>query len=197
MGHPVRLQSARRQLKRVCSDKAIQANAQRLYSQLSEGAPDLLQNILDDGQIEKHNIVLKLKADGLADALGIQPDEIDHAVLAIEAPFELRRRGVEGKIVVGDRESQADRTLLRALSQAHAWANDLRRGKPLSEIAAATTHSESYIRTRSQLAFLSPAIQSAILEGCQPTDLTLERIIRKPVPLDWDIQASLYGFESG
>ena len=51
-----------------------------------------------------------------------------------------------------------DRTLLRALSQAHAWVADLRGGKPLGEIAAATQHSESYIRTRAQLAFLAPAI---------------------------------------
>ncbi len=116
---------------------------------------------------------------------------------AIEAPFELRRRGVEGKIVVGDREPEPDRTLLRTLSQAHAWTADLRSGKPLSEIAAAISHSESYIRTRSQLAFLSPQIQGAILEGRQPTNLTLERIIRKPVPLDWDAQARLYGYEGG
>lgn len=101
---------------------------------------------------------------------------------------------MEGKIVVGDRAPQPDRTLLRALSQAHAWVADLRGGKPLGEIAAATRHSESYIRTRAQLAFLAPAIQGAILEGRQPADLTLERIIRKPVPLDWDAQARVYGF---
>jgi len=127
--------------------------------------------------------------------LGLRPDEIDAVVLAIEAPFELRRRGVEGKIVVGECERQPDRTLLRALSRAHAWTAALRDGKPLSEIAAATTHSESYIRTRSQLAFLSPAIQNAILEGHQPSDLTLERITRRPVPLDWDAQARFYGFK--
>lgn len=188
---------------RICTrpdlqrDGAIHAKARRLASRLSEGAPDLLQKILNDGQIEKHSIVLKLKVDGLADALGIQPDEIDHAVLAIEAPFELRRRGVEGKIIVGDHEPQPDRTLLRALSQAHAWTAELREGKPLNKIATATSHSESYIRTRSQLAFLSPEIQGAILEGRQPTDLTLERIIRKPMPLDWDAQAKAYGFEGG
>jgi len=114
--------------------------------------------------------------------------------LQIEAPFELRRRGVEGKILVGDREPEPDQTLLRALARAHAWTVNLRNGKPLSEIAAATGHSESYIRTRAQLAFLSPAIQKAIFEGCQPPGLTLERIVRKPVPLDWDRQARLYGF---
>ena len=73
----------------------------------------------------------------------------------------------------------------------------MRDGRPLGEIAVATGHAESYIRTRSQLAFLSPAIQSAILEGRQPTNLTLERIIRKPLPLDWDAQARLFGFKGG
>ncbi|WP_170610918.1 hypothetical protein [Ruegeria arenilitoris] len=170
---------------------------QPFTSRLSEGANGRLQKILDEGQIEKRNIVLKLNADALAEALGVQPNEIDQAVLAIKAPFELRRRGVEGKIIVGDREPQPDRTLLRGLTQAHVWVANLRGGNPLGEIAAATRHSESYIRTRAQLAFLAPAIQGAILEGRQPADLTLERIIRKPVPLDWVAQARLYGFESG
>ncbi len=102
---------------------------------------------------------------------------------------------MEGKIVVGDRDPQPDHTLLRALSRAHAWVAYLRNGNLLSEIAVATRHSESYIRTRAQLAFLSPAIQRAILEGNQPADLTLERITRKPAPLNWDAQARLYGFD--
>jgi site-specific DNA recombinase len=84
--------------------------------------------------------------------------------------------------------------MLRALARAHVWAVDLRRGKPLGKIAAATSHSESYIRTRAQLAFLAPAIQQAILDGRQPPELTLEQIIRKPIPLDWDVQARIYGF---
>ena len=47
---------------------------------------------------------------------------------------------------------------------------------------------------RAQLAFLAPAIQKAILDGRQPPELTLEKIIRKPIPLDWDMQARIYGF---
>jgi len=82
-------------------------------------------------------------------------------------------------------------------ADAHAWVAELRTGKPLSGIAAATTHSDPYIRTRAQLAFLSPAIQHAILDGRQPPDLTLERIVRKPIPLDWDKQEKLYGFAGG
>ena len=130
----------------------------------------------------------------LARELDLKPEDIDPATLQIEAPFALRRRGVEGKIVVGDRVPEPDQTLLRALARAHAWTSDLRNGKLLSEIAAATSHSESYIRTRTPIAFLAPAIQISILEGRQPTALTLERIIRKPIPLDWDAQLRIYGF---
>jgi site-specific DNA recombinase len=99
--------------------------------------------------------------------------------------------------VVGDREPSPDRTLLRALAKVHDWVADLRKGRPLGEIAAATGHSESYIRTRAQLAYLAPTIQGAILEGRQPAALTLEQIIRKPVPIDWDAQARMYGFAHG
>jgi hypothetical protein len=58
----------------------------------------------------------------------------------------------------------------------------------------ASTNLLPTVPTRAQLAYLAPAIQGAILEGRQRADLTLERIIRKPVPLDWDLQARLYGF---
>jgi hypothetical protein len=188
---------------RICTEPdlqrgdAVQAKVHGLASTLSEGASNLVGRIVAEGRIEKHHIVLLLQAAALAEALDIQPDEIDPTALRIEAPFALRRRGVEGRIVVGDREPEPDRTLLRALSRAHAWVADLRTGKPLSGIAAATTHSDPYIRTRAQLAFLSPAIQHAILDGRQPPDLTLERIVRKPIPLDWDMQAKLYGFDRG
>jgi DNA invertase Pin-like site-specific DNA recombinase len=184
---------------RICAEadlqrgNAVRDRVRRLADRLTDGTPDLLAALLGEGCIGKHRIVLKLQATALADTLELEPEVIDPSALTIEAPFALRRRGMEGKIVVGDRVPKPDRTLLRALSQAHSWVADLRGGKPLGEIAAATRHSESYIRTRAQLAYLAPAIQSAILEGRQPADLTLERIIRKLVPLDWDAQARLYG----
>jgi DNA invertase Pin-like site-specific DNA recombinase len=188
---------------RICAEAdlqqgdAVRDRVRHLADRLRSGPPDLLAAILAEGRIGKHRIGLRLQENGLAEALQLEPGAVDPSVLSIEAPFALRRRGVEGKIIVGDREPAPDRTLVRALALAHAWSSDLRRGKALSQIAAATTHSESYIRTRSQLAFLSPTIQRAIFEGRQPTDLTLERIVRKPVPLDWDAQARLYGFEPG
>jgi len=50
-----------------------------------------------------------------------------------------------------------------------------------------------HIRTRAQLAFLSPKIQRAIVEGTLSPDLTLKRILARPIPLDWLHQERLYG----
>ncbi|MFN3146173.1 MAG: hypothetical protein ACE368_13430, partial [Paracoccaceae bacterium] len=111
-----------------------------LVSQLAAVTPGLLTVLLAEGHIRKNRIDLRLQAKALAERLDLEPEAIDPLALTIEAPFDLRRRGVEGKIVVGDRAPQPDRTLLRALSQAHAWVADLRGGKPLGEIAAATRH---------------------------------------------------------
>jgi site-specific DNA recombinase len=168
--------------------------AKDLAQKLRKSAPELLANITAGGQLAKGRIVLELRAAELANELGLKANEIDPSALQIQAPFELRRRGVEGKIIAGDREPKPDRTMLRALARAHTWTVDLRRGKSLNEIAAATSHSDSYVRTRAQLAFLAPAIQKAILDGRHPPELTLEKIIRKPIPLDWDLQARIYGF---
>jgi len=52
------------------------------------------------------------------------------------------------------------------------------------------------IRIRAQLAFLSPRIQAAILDGSQPPDLSLERIVRTGVPLDWSEQERVFGFSA-
>jgi DNA invertase Pin-like site-specific DNA recombinase len=176
------------------SGDAVYTRAKYLAQRLRNGTPQLLANIMARGQLTKGHIVLNLQTAELATELGLKPEGVDPSALQIQAPFALRRRGVEGKIVTGDREPDPDRTMLRALARAHTWTADLRKGKLLSEIAAATSHSESYIRTRAQLAFLSPTIQKAILNGRQPPELTLEQIIRKPIPLDWDMQARIYGF---
>ncbi len=64
---------------------------------------------------------------------------------------------------------------------------------PISGITRQSGHSESFIRTRTQLAFLSPSLQAAILAGTLPTDVTLTRILAKPIPLDWAEQEHLYG----
>jgi DNA invertase Pin-like site-specific DNA recombinase len=174
---------------------AVKVRAKALSRRLTAGEPNLLEALIGEGRLNNGRIILQLQAKEFAGELARAPEEIDPAALKVDAPFALRRRGIEGKIVIGDRAPQPDQTLLRGLARAHGWISDVRNGKSLDQIAAATRHADSYIRTRAQLAFLSPSIQHAILEGRQPSDLTLEKIMRKPIPLDWAKQARMYGFD--
>jgi site-specific DNA recombinase len=101
---------------------------------------------------------------------------------------------VEARLIAGQTAPAPDAALLRCLAQAHRWVAALRRGESLVDIARREKHSESYLRTRAPLAFLSPKIQAAILEGRQPAHLTLERLVRTPIPLDWHEQERVFGF---
>lgn len=145
------------------------------------------------GQITRGTITMDLDAEALATALARHPQDLDPTLLTISAPFTCRRRGVETKISTGDHLPKPDATLIRVLSDAHRWTAALRSATPLGEIARREGHAESYIRTRAQLAFLAPSIQTAILNGALPPQITTKRLIARPLPLDWSAQAHLFG----
>ena len=88
------------------------------------------------------------------------------------------------------------RALLRALADAHRRMALLRQGIALGEIARRSGHLDAHIRTRGKLGFLSPRIQAAIRDGIQPADLTLERMVRRRAPHDWQVQERFYGFHA-
>ncbi|WP_170454701.1 hypothetical protein [Ruegeria arenilitoris] len=67
-------------------------------------------------------------------------------------------------------------------------------GVQLIEIARRESVPDAFIRTRAQLAFLSPKIQTAILDGSQPPELTLKRLVSVTHPLEWSEQERLFGF---
>ena len=48
----------------------------------------------------------------------------------------------------------------------------------------------------SRLAFLAPDLQAAILEGRQPAHLTLEQLIERPIPIDWEEQRAIFELDT-
>lgn len=164
-----------------------------LASTLRAEGTAALSSLLSSAQMAPPSLHLQLAAPFLAQRMGLDPQDLAPTLLDICAPFQLRRRGVETRIAAGQMAPRPDPALLRVLAHAHLWMDRLRAGTPLAEVARDAGHSEAYIRTRAPLAFLAPSIQSAILAGTQPPDLTLARIVRTGVPLDWDAQAKLFG----
>ena len=65
------------------------------------------------------------------------PDRIREDALRILAPFRLRRRGVETKLVLGNPTKSVDRTLLRNIRNALSWLDRIKAGKTYEQIACA------------------------------------------------------------
>jgi site-specific DNA recombinase len=76
--------------------------------------------------------------------------------------------------------------LIQSISRAHAWLRCLREGtyKSVEELAEANHIHPKVVRQALRLAFLSPSVTSAILEGTQPVGLALARI-PKLLSLAW------------
>jgi len=91
-----------------------------------------------------------------------------------------------------DEKAVPDQTLIKLLDQAHGWVEKLKDGVSLKVIAAQKKVTPAYIRTRSKLAFLSPKVQKAILDGALDPAYTANRLVRMKIPLDWREQESLF-----
>ncbi len=176
------------------SAEAVQTSVADLVTRLRRQCGQVGAGILANGRIAQGQIDLELNPKTLASALGIAADHLHPDLTHITTSFDLRRRGVEAKVIAGDMAPQPDPHLRSMLIRAHGWARDLKAGVQLMEIARRENLPGAFIRTRAQLAFLSPKIQTAILDGTQPPELILKRLVSVTHPLDWSEQERLFGF---
>jgi hypothetical protein len=81
--------------------------------------------------------------------------------------------------------------------KARSWINDMRLGRIASfaEIAAREAQGERHIRLLAPLAFLSPHITAAIVDGTAPADLTVTGLA-KALPYSWAEQEQRIGLSS-
>lgn len=98
--------------------------------------------------------------------------------------------------MLADEKPKPDALMRKTLGKALAWLDSLKSGVSITELAKREQVSQRYLRSRLQMAFLSPTIMSAILEGRQPAHLTTETFVRTDIPLDWAEQARAFGFDS-
>jgi DNA invertase Pin-like site-specific DNA recombinase len=129
-----------------------------------------------------------------------QPDEKsrDHISLSRVFPMEMKRRGIEMRMVLeGDcKPSRFDRPLIKAVARARRWSNQVLSGQvpSIRAIARQERIAPRYVRDLLPLAFLSPRIVEAILEGRQPPDLTVIGLTRRiDLPLLWSVQERALG----
>lgn len=183
-------------LRRVASD-AIEARIAAILTRLlPDTSGDPLRIPL---RIELHpgalHIMLPLQLRPTIEALLIAGETLAQekgpdGQLRLVCPIGLYRRGGRTDIAATSKDGpRSDPTLLRALRAAHAMVARDANGLPRIDAAPASPYQRRLI----QLAFLSPDLQQCILDGRQPQDLTLARLINTEIPICWEAQERMFG----
>ena len=118
-----------------------------------------------------------------------EPDAADAALLRLVVPVRMRLHGGRSWILGSTSPvSRRDPVLIKALRAAHAMVSVDHAGLPVLEAAPPSP----YLRRLVRIAFLAPELQRAILAGQQPAGLTLEQLMRTPMPSLWSEQGTLF-----
>jgi hypothetical protein len=125
-------------------------------------------------------------------------DEPGASTIELTTAVDFKRRGIVTKVVLPgltqqNQPSRCDPALIKAVVRGRAWFEELATGRvrSLEELAKRDGISRRYIRRLVDLAFLSPRIVDAILQGRHPVALTATRLSEFDLPLDWAEQHKL------
>jgi ribosomal protein L17 len=146
--------------------------------------------------VDDKRIIIKARRSAL---LGEDvPSGASESIIELTAAIDFKRRGVETKLILPgllqqNRDSRCDPALIKAIARGRAWFEELATGRArsLQELAQRDGITRRYIRRLVDLAFLSPQLVEAILQGRQPADLTATRLTESDLPLDWAEQHRL------
>ncbi len=133
-------------------------------------------------------LAVTLNNQEIAELVECESDRIDPTSLRFEAPFRMRRRGVELKLHLGDAPSEVDCTLVQNIVKAQRWIAMILSGKTFAEIAGAEGTSKRRVQDVVDLAMLAPNILDAIASGEQPEGLTSDYLIKSGVQASWSEQ---------
>jgi site-specific DNA recombinase len=170
----------------------------RLQSEAEQAAA--IVALVDRVQLKSDGIKVSIKLP-IAGAEKSRANLRDQVTIARSFPMQLKRRGVELRLIVGDHNRSAavvDLSLLKAVARAHHWFDEISSGKArsLAAIAAREGLAVRYVGRLIRLAFLAPDIVESIVEGRQPTTLTAEALTRRiELPLSWCSQRTALNVE--
>ena len=117
-----------------------------------------------------------------------------------EIPMTFRRRGGKAVIVMPDgsraierREALIDNAMVKLLARGHRWHRKLFDGTHASieDMAKSENISPSFVSRILRLAYLSPTVIEAILDGKYPAELTMKDLM-EPFPMDWSMQEKIF-----
>ncbi|GAA6163978.1 hypothetical protein NBRC116590_16820 [Pelagimonas sp. KU-00592-HH] len=152
-----------------------------------EGSPEYLA-LIERCELQQGYVKVRLDREGLASSFGCKPDQLDAASLEINAPFQMRRRGVELKLFLGEAPAEVDQTLIQNVLKGRRWLEMVIKGKTLAEIAEAEGVSKRRVQDVANLSLIAPDVLDAISLGEQPAGLTTDYLIKTHFSAVWSKQ---------
>ena len=160
----------------------------------------LVHELVEKIIVDEKTIIIKLRRGLLLgeDVASSASEAASDSAVELTATAAFTRRGAETKLVLPGlapqkHSSRCDPALIKAIARGRAWFEELvsGRARSLQELAKRDGISRRYIRRLIGLAFLSPELIEAILQGRQPVALTATRLTELDLPLDWSEQHKL------
>ena len=115
--------------------------------------------------------------------------------LVVSVPLAMKRRGGRKQVIVpGGSQSgttappRTNACLALTIARAHRWRELLERGRygSIRSLARELGVDNSYVARLLRLSLLAPDLVEAILEGTEPSGLSLEKLFR--APMEWESQ---------
>jgi site-specific DNA recombinase len=166
---------------------------------------EFLRNVIERIVVHESGLKMAVVQPALRAALLGEPAHSDKSmqgVFTITIDARVKRCGWEVRLVVpvGTGTQMPKRPalhLIKAVARVHRWPERIMCGEFQSRhsIAQFTQVDQRYAGRILQFAFLAPDIVEAILEGRQPADLTVQKLLRD-LPLSWAEQRRRLGFLS-
>ena len=181
--------------------RKIHARAARLVAALI-GSPEqrspAIRGLVEQVVVDERTIIIKVRRGPLLDRpVSSASDAPSDGAIELTAAVSIKRRGVGTRLVLLDAQhnhpARCDPALVKAIARGRAWFDELvtGRARSLQELAKRDGISRRYIRRLVGLAFLSPQLVEALLQGRQPVELTATRLTELDLPLDWAEQHRL------
>lgn len=163
----------------------------RLDAVISSNKINKILELTKRVDLKPGEIAVELNHSALENCMCVDTIRINENLSTIRAPFRIRKRGVETKIVLNGAPQPIDETLLKNIANAHAWYGMIKAGKSFAEIAHESGISKRRIQQMLDLAFLAPDIIRLVMQGRQPIGFTSDWCLRHEVPSDWPAQRDL------
>ena len=176
--------------------QAVEAIESKVKSFERIGTMEESKTIIERVQLQRDGMQITLNLGAMLRLDQFPPSRANLRMTRL-VPMQMRRRGVETRLVIPGEAVAASRTdpaLLRTLARGYRWFSELASGRAMStkQIATSEGLSHSYVRHVVPLGLLSPAIVESICAGRQSVSLSAERLKdHARLPVEWDAQQKL------